>query len=105
MACAAAGVEHVPAAARRPDLAVLQALSNCRSYKTEMAGIEKRAAVPQLRGAVATGGGTPPVSRQQVDVAVAREVEPVPVTAAERDPACIEAEPANRTAQQPISGI
>ena len=69
-----------------------------------MARIEKRAAVPQLRGAVATGGGTPPVSRQQIDVAFAREVEAVPVTAAERAAACVEAEPADRTAQQPMTG-
>jgi hypothetical protein len=56
-----------------------------------MAGVEKRTAVPQLRGAVSTSGGAPPASGQQVDVAFACEVETVPVTAGERAPACVEA--------------
>jgi hypothetical protein len=100
----AAGVEHTPVAARRHGPRVLQSLSDFRGDEVEMAGVEKRAAVPQLRGAVSTSGGTPPASGQQVDVAFAREVEAVPVTAGERAAACVEAEPADRTAQQPMSG-
>ena len=51
----APGIEHIPAAARRPEHGVLQPLDDFHSDEVEMAGVEKGAAVPQLRGTVAAG--------------------------------------------------
>jgi hypothetical protein len=68
-----------------------------------MTGFEKRRAMPKLLGEVAPARRAPPVRRQQVDVAVAGKIEGVPVRTGECARSRVEAEPADRTAQQQMS--
>jgi len=59
--------------------------------------------MPQLLGVIAPVRWASPAPRQQVDVAFACEVEAVLVRTGERADPCVEAEPADRTAQQAMS--
>ena len=97
-----AGVEDVLRPARR-HRACLQWRHDRRGNEVEMTGFEKRSAMPKLLEAVAPARRAPPVPWQHVDVAVAGEIKGVPVRTGERARPRIEAEPADWTAQQPMS--
>src|ERR1700751_6121938 len=101
--CPAAGVEDMQAAARRHGPSVPQSLGDLPRNEVEVPGVEKRPAMTQLLSVIAPVRWASPASRQQVYVAFPCEIEAVPFRAGERAGPCVEAEPADRTAQQPKS--
>src|SRR5438067_13872417 len=98
------GIQDVPLTGCRLCVRLVHLLCDCRRDGIEMAGIEERRAVPQLRRvAPALSRMTAPPALQEVDVAVAREVEAVAVAADERICRKAQLKPANRAAQQPMA--
>src|SRR6516225_9100715 len=92
-------VQHMPPAVSRHHTIMLHVFGDHRCDRVEITCIEECVAVPQLRRTVSAGRGATPPATEQIDVALACEIETVTVRADERACRCGQVKPANRTSQ------
>src|SRR5438132_7549765 len=100
---AAACVNDSPVPIRRRSTGPLQLPGYRHRNLIKVAPFEKRCAVPQLLGTITASRRAAPHIPEQIDIAVARDVEAMAVAAGERAGRSPQLKPTNRAVQQPIA--
>jgi len=103
MAGSGAGIEDTPGSVGRQRDGLSQVPPDRRRDEVEMTCFEECRSMRQLIEPVAAFRRAPTVARQQVDIALTREIEAVAVTTDERARRGAEAKPTDRTAQQTMT--
>jgi len=96
---AEAAIQYMPAAIWWLCACMLHMAGDCRCDDVEMPCVQERSAVSQLCRTIATGGGPASPAAQQIDVALAGEIEAMAIAADERAFRDGQIKPANRTAK------